>query len=60
VGARKLLALFAAYPFDADTDIIDKGLMHRLIYRPHDINVYVIGQTDRYFVHDERDLDRVK
>lgn len=57
-GARKLLALFAAYPADMDWEVFDRSLMRRLINKAHDVNLYVIGQTNRYFMHSETDSDR--
>jgi hypothetical protein len=59
-GARKLLALLAAHPLDMDAAPFDKGLMRHLAHLPHQIDVLVIGETNRYFEHIETDSDRVR
>jgi len=59
-GARKLLALLAAHPLDMDAVPFDKGLMRRLEHVPHQIDVLVIAETNRYFEHIELDSDRVQ
>lgn len=57
-GAHKMLELFRKHPLDIDRYELDLAWMRALIHHSHDISVAVIGQTNRYFIHDERDSDK--
>jgi hypothetical protein len=57
-GASKMLNMLKDDPIDVDKEEFDWAWMERLMRRPHDIQVAVIGETNRYFFHDENDSDK--